>query len=366
MTIRVVLTGRPDAALAQQPGRVLLVHADHSFADLAEAIDGAFGRWDLTPLHQFEVEGRMLLSAEASTDDPEAEASDEVTVGEVGLRTGARFTYVFDLGEQWSHESLVEEVGVDPFEAAGEEPDVPVPVYGWGTVPDQYGRVTEDDENEGTPDAPEASSVWADREEGFDEDFEDELEDWAADESASWAVVRAALAGVQRDLDEAALSAAATRLREQSADPLTADVAALWAASSLDADDPPRDDLDLWMSLAAGVVSPRQDVGLPDDALAAWGALEPADWAGAVIEMVRAGPGVQVTPAEALEMIARCPEVEEDDLTDEGERVLLEGLGVAVMLWKALGVLDTDGRLTPLGAWGLPESLQRAWDGESG
>lgn len=360
MTIRVVLAAQADAALSQPAGRVLLVHADHAFSDLAEAIDTAFGRWDLTPLHQFEVEGRILLSPEGTGEDPEDEASDEVTVGEVGLRVGARFSYVFDLGEQWTHECSVEEVGVDPFEVAGDEPEVPVPVYGWGVIPDQYGRLSEDDDE----DAEDAAAGWTgpplDEDDG--EPAED-LEDWDADEAASWVVVRDALAVVPREPDDDALRAALARLRSAAQESDAWPYRALWAAADLDAEDEPGDERRTWVALAAGVIVPSEDVGVDAELLGAWAALEPADWAGAVIELVRSGPGTEVTAEAVLDMIARCPEVEEEDLTDEGEAVLLEGLGVAVELWTALGIV-ADGRLTRLGQWGLPEALREAWDGD--
>jgi hypothetical protein len=36
---------------------------------------------------------------------------------------------------------------------------------------------------------------------------------------------------------------------------------------------------------------------------------------------------------------------------------------VIVPTWQATGALDTDRRLTALGAWGLPHALARAWGG---
>jgi hypothetical protein len=36
-----------------RPGRILAAARTHSFAQLAQAIDLAFGRWDLAPLHMF-------------------------------------------------------------------------------------------------------------------------------------------------------------------------------------------------------------------------------------------------------------------------------------------------------------------------
>lgn len=354
MTIRVVLTRQAEAELPQPPGRVLLAHTEHSFSDLAEAIDVAFGRWDLTPLNSFEVEGRVL----ASEPDDDAEDWDDVTLGDVGLRGGARFTYVFDLGEGWSHECTVEEVGVDPFDLVGEGPDVPVPVFGWGYLPDQYGRLTEDGD--------EPVGSWEDtaaEDERDEEAYEDErYEDWDAEEHASWAIVDEAIADVERHPDRDALAEVTARLRTRGGDDWTVDV--LWAAADVDPDNPPDADEELWIVLAAGVVAPREGVPLDADRTGAWAALERADWAGAVIELVRAGPGAAVTPDAVLELIAACPEVEEADLSPEGRETLLTGLEVVIALWRFLGVAGPDGLLTPLGHWGLPEALAEAWEGQ--
>jgi hypothetical protein len=356
MTIRVVLTGQPHATLPRPPGRVLLVHADHAFSDLADAIDTGFGRWDLTPSHQFDVEGRMLLSSDAVDDGPEdADDTDEVTVGEVGLRVAARFGYTFDLSEQWTHECTVDEVGVDPFEAAGEEPEVPVPLFGWGQIPDQYGRMTEDDTDDDGEEEPLALPT------DFDPDEEADLAAWDAAEAASWKVVARALEPLDRPRDDAALTAAVAEVRSHRDDEVFPyDV--LWAAVDADGVAMPDDDAACWLELAAAVVAPRDDVPLDADTVAAWAALEPADWAGAVIELVRGGVGTTATPEDLVALIERCPEVEGEDLTTEDEGVLLDGLGVIVALWAALGAIDAEHRLTALGAWGLPESLRLAWD----
>jgi hypothetical protein len=46
------------------------------------------------------------------------------------------------------HECEVIEVGIDPIAEFGAPPPGPVSIYGWGPIPDQYGRDTEipDDE----------------------------------------------------------------------------------------------------------------------------------------------------------------------------------------------------------------------------
>jgi hypothetical protein len=355
MTIRVVLTGQAGEELASAPGRVLLVHADHAFSDLAEAVDTSFGRWDLTPLHQFEVEGRVLVTAGAGGDGtPDAEDSDEVTIGEVGLRVGARFVYIFDLGEGWTHECTVEDVTVDPFELTGEEPDVPVPVYGWGTVPDQYGRTTEDEGDDDEDDEDDGTDTG----DSIDDDAED-LEEWDAAETASWSVVSKALKDAPREGDEEALAATIARLREEDPDSWERDV--LWAAAGLDPQEAAGADESVWVELAAAVVQPGEDLPMDADAVAAWATLEPADWAGAVIELVRSGPGTTTTPDSLIELIARCPEVEGEDLSEDDEAVILEGFEVVTALWQALGAVDDDDALTPLGHWGLPLALERAW-----
>ena len=365
MTVRVVLLGRRGESLREPPGRLMLVHADHSFADLSEAVDIAFGRWDLSPVHEFTVEGRRLAprlyarASDAPDDAIEAdtEDSDEVTIGEAGLRRGARFSYRFDAGEGWAHDCLVLAVDVDPVAEYGEEPATPVPLYGWGTIPDQYGRAREDDTDG------EDLHVASD---GAGPGLLDELPGtawtWTEPDPSTWAVVAEALADTPRPRDDAALTTVARDLRvHEDYDEWPYDV--LWAAAGLDDDDLPEDDEELWLLLAAGVVRPRGALPLDAEAEAAWAALEPADWAGAVIELVRAGVGQPADPETLLSLIAECPELEEAELTPEDEATLLAGLQTIRQLWTALGAIDAQASLTPLGRWGLPESLRLAWMG---
>lgn len=372
LTIRVVLTDQGDEPLPVPPGRVLLVHGEHTFAELAEAIDTAFGRWDLTPVHQFHVEGRVLVPLGAAPYNPEAEDSDEITVGQVGLRAGAQFRYTFDLGEGWGHDCLVEDLGVDPFELAGEEPDIPVPVFGWGTIPDQYGRSSDDEDAEEDADLvgafeEELRNDLVDDLDELDEldeldDDLDDLDDWYAAERASWQIVTEAVAQVSRPRPAADLASAVAALRAAAEDAKDDDPATIvLAAAGFRPGELPEDDEVLWLRAAAGVVAPRTQVDLDPDTLGAWASLEPADWAGAVVELVRSGPGTQAEPDALLEMIQRCPEVDSEDLEPEDEAALLDGLELACDLWVALGALDEERRLTPLGRWGLPEALRLAW-----
>lgn len=324
LTIEVTLTGNHAQRLSPAPGRVLLCHAEHTLADLAEAVDTAFARWDLGHLHEFTVGDRRFMPSPEGEED--VEDSEEVTLADLDLDEGSRFGYVFDLGEEWEHRCEVTEVDVEVDEDdAGE--DI-VAVFGWGTIPDQYGR------------------------ERSGEDGDD------LDPAEAWEVVAGAL-----DLVEAAapadLAEQARMLREP------AGHAALTIVREVAELDPADDDADLWLDAVAGVVAPQQPSGLDDLAEEAWEAIEHADWAGLVIELVRSGPGAAADAPSLVHLIARCPEVEESDLDENDEATLRQGLALVGGLLMALGVLDDDRRLTPLGVWGLPRALRRAWAGGS-
>jgi hypothetical protein len=77
--------------------------------------------------------------------DPSVRDSDDVSLGSLGLKAMDAFEYVFDLGDDWSHRCTVQETNIDPIEAYGEVPPSPVVIWGWGTIPDQYGRLSSED-----------------------------------------------------------------------------------------------------------------------------------------------------------------------------------------------------------------------------
>jgi len=56
------------------------------------------------------------------------------------LGAGDSFTYMFDFGDGWEHQCTVLRDDADPVEEYGRAPDEIVPIFGWGTLPDQYGR----------------------------------------------------------------------------------------------------------------------------------------------------------------------------------------------------------------------------------
>lgn len=66
------------------------------------------------------------------------------------------------------------------------------------------------------------------------------------------------------------------------------------------------------------------------------------------------------TPAHSLD----GPELDAAGFEDydEFDELSIEGLFLHVTsMWSVLGAIDDDDRLTPLGWWGLPEAMQRAW-----
>jgi len=62
---------------------------------------------------------------------------------------GEQFLYTFDLGDDWAHLCTVGLERIDPEEALGIRPDAPLAYWGWGTIPDQYGRRWDSDDGEG-------------------------------------------------------------------------------------------------------------------------------------------------------------------------------------------------------------------------
>lgn len=74
---------------------------------------------------------------------------------------GMRFEYLFDDDEKWIHECVVEDF-VARRDTAGRAP-IPVPILGWGTIPDQFGRESPGEVDEDvlgdSPETPPRGSV---------------------------------------------------------------------------------------------------------------------------------------------------------------------------------------------------------------
>jgi hypothetical protein len=119
----------------------------------------------------------------------------------------------------------------------------------------------------------------------------------------------------------------------------------------------PGADTELWLTLAAGVVSPAGDTtdqGV-SGAISALCALEHADWLAALATLARGGPG---TPASATDLARYTREYCAEDFD---EPAVTELFSYVASMWQALGATDSRQRLTPLGWWGLPEAVRKVW-----
>jgi hypothetical protein len=212
--------------------------------------------------------------------------------------------------------------------------------------------------------------------------------EWDAAEAEALADLRGVLAELpDRPLPEADLRLACGRIRSVMTEPeWPADLLA--ACGGVDSQDLPTGDAELWLTLASGIVSPRNDLSdavddeddddeddyddeddiddedgagaeLSDDeeALVALCALDHNDWLAAMTALARGGPG---TPASEDDLGRYVSEYDPDDFDDQADAAAGMFLH-AVALWRVLGAVDDADRLTPLGWWGLPEALQRAW-----
>lgn len=220
-----------------------------------------------------------------------------------------------------------------------------------------------------TPQPDRREPLWA----VVDEQDDELLAEWdAADADARDALAALLADSPPRPRPDAELRAACQRLRAGLA-------GGAWpydllrAASGVDPEALPADEAELWVSLAAGAVSfcDEPPDALDDEAHAAWMTLAHPEWLGAVVTLVRGGPG---TAADAASLAHHAVDFDVDDpddhadadisgdvADDEDEAVLMAGFAPVVLLWSLLGAVDADERLTALGWWGLPDSLTRAW-----
>jgi pRiA4b ORF-3-like protein len=141
LQIKVELLGGRDIECDPPPGRIFIVGPEHTFGDLAEAIDAAFARWDLAHLHGFDLPDERRIGI--LHPDLEGDWLDESALKVTReLEPGEAFSYTFDFGDDWRHRCTVQPEKADPLEEYGSAPAFPVAIWGWGSIPDQYGRST--------------------------------------------------------------------------------------------------------------------------------------------------------------------------------------------------------------------------------
>ena len=145
LQIKVELVGGLGGEFEPPPGRVFAVSPSLTFERFAEAINRAFGRWDFSHLHAFELGdgGRIgFVDVEEGEDGWIDHAT--AKLGST-LKPGDVFEFVFDFGDDWRHRCEVLPEKLDAREEFGEIPREPVILWGWGWLPDQYGREADDD-----------------------------------------------------------------------------------------------------------------------------------------------------------------------------------------------------------------------------
>jgi hypothetical protein len=159
LSIRVELVEGQGELLWPRPGRVFAAARSHAFAALATAIDDAFARWDRAHLHQFDLADGTVLTTPFEPGDELGLDDRKVKLSR--LAPGGHFLYTFDLGDAWTHLCTVGRERIDPYEELGTVPGSPLPIFGWGAIPDQYGRRWEDDnlEDDAPPPDPRGSDL---------------------------------------------------------------------------------------------------------------------------------------------------------------------------------------------------------------
>lgn len=205
-----------------------------------------------------------------------------------------------------------------------------------------------------------------------DEADEEFLAEWDAAEAEALSELREALAEVaDRPVPEKDLHEACNRIRALMRNAgWPRDLLA--ACGGLRPGDLPGDDADLWLTLAAGIVSPQDELPpeaqnaesdpfgeLSDDeeSMIALCALDHVDWLAVASALARGGPGTSASAEDLAEFVSEYDADDDDDQADAAEGMFIHVVG----LWQVIGAIDDEERLTPLGWWGIPEAVQRAW-----
>ncbi len=91
--------------------RRFAVSGDLKLNELHEVIQIVMG-WVGGHLHDFKIGKQLYECPELDSDFADSEAADEreVRLSDVVKKTGTRFAYVYDFGDDWQHELLVEDI----------------------------------------------------------------------------------------------------------------------------------------------------------------------------------------------------------------------------------------------------------------
>ncbi len=107
------------------PERTLAASPRHTFADLAIAVDEAFGRWELGHRREFTLIDGTRLGEVVDEKKGSPRLVDYRRARLHRLRGGEPFTYTFEAGERWLHDCVL--IGsIDPNEVLADRPGHPV------------------------------------------------------------------------------------------------------------------------------------------------------------------------------------------------------------------------------------------------
>lgn len=149
LSIKVDLVSGRGEEFWPRPGRLYLAAQSHTFLDLSIAIDNTFARWDLGHSSQFLLSDGTLITDTDPDNDAPVGAIDFDATPLSRLAPGDLFAYTFDFGDNWEHLCSVHDDYVDPERMFGSTPPHLVAYWGWGAMPDQYGRRWLEDDLEG-------------------------------------------------------------------------------------------------------------------------------------------------------------------------------------------------------------------------
>lgn len=160
LSIRIDLVEGHGEPLWPRPGRMFAAARSHTFAQLAQATDDAFARWDRAHLHEYHLMDGTRVTTPYEDSDELGPVIDDRRARLSRLALGERFVYVFDFGDDWTHLCTVGVERLDPLEVLGIVPDDPLPYFGWGDIPDQYRRRWDGDDGESQlPEDPELADL---------------------------------------------------------------------------------------------------------------------------------------------------------------------------------------------------------------
>lgn len=209
---------------------------------------------------------------------------------------------------------------------------------------------------------------------GLADDEADLSRAWDAAERHGVRLLRHALPGVRSvPVPVADLSDAAARIRSAARKrPYKQLARAAWGRARL-----PADDTQLWLDAAGTMAAMRHHLDIDSPSLAPVSVLRPADWAGAVIGIVRSGVNSAITAEDLVSFAREFPGVADAQEADEvgpaydpfasvaeDDQSLLRAFNAVLPLWEAIGVISDAWWLTGLGWWGLPRALAQAWNGD--